>query len=183
MNLNSLPGQLQTGLYGNRRPLSRNTRHVLARLIIPPSLILLLSGLVFTSCNHTIQTGVDREVTTLGTVEVSAQLVEIPELFPPNDLYNYAYILKYRVLKVHRGTVPGNDILVAQYNPLKPRSSVQDELSGKIGGDLKSFHAGDVHRMALEVSVDDHWMGGVIDKYFNHPGIRYWAVWTNLESK
>jgi hypothetical protein len=159
-------------------------RHrILTCSAIASGLILFLCGLVLTSCNHTTQTGVDREVTTLGTAEVSARLVEIPEPFPPNDLYNYAYILKYRVLKVHRGKVGGDEILIAQYNPLKPRSSAQDEFSGKIGGDLKIFRAGDVHRMALEASVDDYWMGGVIDKYFNQTAVRYWAVWTNLESK
>jgi hypothetical protein len=167
----------------NMRRLSFNISHVLACAATLPGLILFLCGPMLTSCNRTIQTGADREVTTLGTAEVSARLVEIPEPFPPNDLYNYAYILKYRVLKVHRGKVDGDEILVAQYNPLKPRSSVQDELSGKIGGDLKTFRAGDVHRMALEASVDEYWMGGVIDKYFNQTGVRYWAVWTNLESK
>jgi hypothetical protein len=162
---------------------SLDARHVLVRSTALPGLTLFLCGLALTSCNRTIQTGVDKEVTTLGSAEVSARLVEIPEPFPPNDLYNYAYVLKYRVLKVHRGTVAGNEIFVAQYNPLKPRFSVQDELSGKIGGNLRTFRSGDVHRMALEGSVDDYWMGGVIDKYFNQPGIRYWAVWTNLESK
>jgi hypothetical protein len=144
---------------------------------------LLLSGLGLISCRRTIQTGTDREVTTLGTTEVSARLVEIPEPFPPNDLYNYAYILKYRVLKVHRGKVDGTDILVAHYNPLKSRATAQDQFSGKIGGDLQVFRAGDVHHMALGAPVDEYWMGGIIDKYFGKAGIRYWAVWTNLESE
>ena len=122
-------------------------------------------------------------MTALGTVEVTAQLEEIPDKFPPNDLYNYGYVLKYRVLKVHRGQVPGKEILVAQYNPLKPRASVQDDVSGKIGGHLDAFRAGDVHRMALEAPVDQFWMGGIIDKYFKEPGIRYWAVWTNPGSR
>ena len=55
---------------------------------------------------------------------------EILEPFPPNDLYNYAYVLKYRVLKVHRGQIPNGEILVGQYNPLKPRERVQDDVSG-----------------------------------------------------
>ncbi|MCW5980177.1 MAG: hypothetical protein KIT09_18990 [Bryobacteraceae bacterium] len=122
---------------------------------------------------------VDTEVTTLGTAEVTARLVEIPGEFPPNDLYNYAYILKYKVLKVHRGSLPEGEILVAQYNPLKPRDKVQDEGSGKVGGHVTAFRAGDVHRMALESPVDQFWMGGIIDKYFEVPGTRYWAVWTN----
>jgi len=117
----------------------------------------------------------------LGSTEVTAQLLAIPGEFPPNDLYNYAYVLKYRVLTLHRGQVqPGEEILVAHYNPLKPRSSVQDELSGKLGGNLEKFRTQDVHRMALEAPLDQHWMGGVIDKYFDQKGVRYWAVWTNL---
>jgi len=126
---------------------------------------------------------IDKEVTTLGTVEVTAQLVEIPEAFPPNDLYNYAYVLKYRVLQVHRGDVPKGEIFVAHYIPLKPRSSVQDDLSGQVGGHVEAFHAGDIHRMALASPVDLFWMGGIIDKYFKDKGVRYWAVWTNPGSK
>jgi len=107
-------------------------------------------------------------------------VVEIPGPFPPNDLYDYAYVLKYRVLKVHRGKVDGDEILVAHYNPLKPRSSAQDQFSGRIGGGLVRFRAGDKHRMALEAPVDQHYLGGIIDKYFEQNGVRYWAVWTNL---
>jgi len=126
---------------------------------------------------------VDKEVTSLGSAEVSAQLVEIPGAFPPNDLYNYAYVLKYRVLKVHRGQVPDKEIFVGQYNPLKPRAAVQDDGSGKVGGHLDAFRAGDVHRMALDVPLDQFWMGGIIDKYFEQKGTRYWAVWTNPGTK
>ena len=88
-----------------------------------------------------------------------------------------------RVLQVHRGQVPGQEIFVAHYNPLKPRATVQDDLSGKMGGHLETFRAGDIHRMALESPVDQFWMGGIIDKYFGQPGVRYWAVWTNPGSK
>lgn len=126
---------------------------------------------------------VDHEVTTLGTAEVTAQLLEIPGQFPPNDLYNYAYVLKYRVLKVHRGQVPAGVIFVGQYNPLKPRDRVQDDVSGKVGGHLRAFRAGDVHHMALAAPLDQFWMGGIVDEYFKEKGNRYWAVWTNLGTK
>src|SRR5438067_2472141 len=48
----------------------------------------------------------DPALTTNGTVEVTAKLVEIPEgaIFK-RDLYDYATILKYQVLKVNRGEV------------------------------------------------------------------------------
>jgi len=136
-------------------------------------------AVTLTSCSKRPANEVDTEVTTLGTAEVTAQLVEIPGQFPSNDLYNYAYVLKYRILKLHRGKVPIGDILVAQYNPLKPRKQAQDDLSGKLGGNVASFRAGDIHRMALESPLDQFWMGGVVDKYFGTAGTRYWAIWTN----
>ena len=130
------------------------------------------------SCNRSAR-GVDKEVTTLGSTEVTAKLVEIPSAFPANDLYNYGYVLKYHVIKVYRGKVEGDEIFVTHYNPLKPRSSVQDEISKTVGGHVQTFRAGDEHRMALESPVDDYWMGGIIDKYQDNKAIRYWAVWTN----
>jgi len=140
-------------------------------------------AMVLVSCASKPAVTVDQEVTTLGTAEVSAKLLEIPSQFPPNDLYNYAYVLKYRVLAVHRGKIEGDEIFVAHYNPLKPRLHVQDEFSGKVGGHLERFRAGDTHRMALEAPLDQFWMGGVIDKYFSQKGVRYWAQWTNLEAQ
>jgi hypothetical protein len=140
-------------------------------------------ALVCGACSKRPANEVDKEVTTLGDTEVTAELVEIPEPFPPNDLYNYAYVLKYRVLKVHRGQVPRGEILVGQYNPLKPRSGVQDEISGKVGGHLEVFRAGETHRMALASPLDQYWMGGIIYKYFDEKGVRYWAIWTNPGSR
>jgi len=136
-----------------------------------------------TGCGRHPANEVDSEVTTLGTAEVTAELVEIPSPFPPNDLYNYAYVLKYRLLKTHRGQVPAGQILVAQYNPLKPRERVQDDVSGRVGGHLSAFRAGDVHRMALASPLDQFWMGGIIDEYFNQKATRYWAIWTNPGAK
>jgi hypothetical protein len=135
------------------------------------------------ACTRRPPNEVDNEVTTLGSAEVTAQVVEIPGQFPPNDLYNYVYVLKYRVLRVHRGQIPEGEIFVGQYNPLKPRDRVQDDVSGKVGGHVDAFRAGDVHRMALASPLDQFWMGGIIDKYFNQSGSRYWAIWTNPGAK
>jgi len=124
--------------------------------------------------------GPDAQVTTLGSIEVTAQLVEIPTEFPPNKLYDYAYVMKYKVLEVHRGDVPGDDIFVGHYNPLKPRNAVADARVKDIGGNLRAFRAGDIHRMALEAPIDDHYMGGIVNEYFgDDTGTIYWAVWTN----
>ncbi len=125
----------------------------------------------------------DPELSSLGKHEVTAELLEVPGPFPSNDLYNYAFVLKYRVRQVHRGSVPPGEIFVGHYNPRKPRAAAADEESGKIGGRLEQFRAGDLHRMALEEPLDHHWMGGIIDKYFEQKGTRYWAVWTNPASR
>ena len=125
----------------------------------------------------------DPHLTTNGTVEVTAKLVEIPEgaIFK-RDLYDYATILQYQVIKVHRGQVATNAIFVGHYNPWKPRAEAADKRVKGIGGTLKQFRAGDTHRMALEVPIDDHFMGGIVNKYFGQEtGPLYWAVWSNGE--
>jgi hypothetical protein len=132
------------------------------------------------SCRQQKDSGADPKVTTLGSVEVTAQLVEIRGTFPPNNLYDYVYVLKYRVLETHRGKVDGETILVGQYNPLKPRAEAADARSGAIGGNVKKFAPGDVQRMALEVPLDDSYMGPIINKYHGEDkSPLYWAVWTN----
>jgi len=128
--------------------------------------------------------GADAQVTTLGSIEVTARLVEVPEgaIFK-RELYNYATVLKYQVLQVHRGKLSGDTILVGQYNPFKPRAEAADKRVPGIGGNLKAFRAGQVHRLALAGPIDDHYMGGIVNKYFGKDtGTIYWAVWTNLVS-
>jgi len=128
--------------------------------------------------------GLDANVTTKGSIEVTAKLVEIPEgAIIKRDLYDYATVLKYQVLEVHRGKVDGKTIYVGQYNPFKSRNDAADQRVKGVGGDLKAFRAGQVHRMALEVPIDDYFMGGMVNKYFEKStGTIYWAVWTNLVS-
>ena len=131
-------------------------------------------------------TGVsDTQVATQGSIEVTAKLLEIPEgaIFK-RDLYDYATVLEYKVLKVHRGKPDGETIYVGHYNPFKPRSKAPDARVTDIGGNLKAFRAGQVHHMALEVPIDDYFMGGIVDKYHGqHAGPIYWAVWTDLVSE
>jgi len=115
-------------------------------------------------------------------VEVTARLEEIPEgaIFK-RDLYDYAAVLKYTAVQVHRGEVNGTTIYVGHYNPFKRRSEASDQRVKDIGGNLERFESGQLHRMALEVPIDDHFMGGIINKYFgeNSEPI-YFAVWTNF---
>jgi hypothetical protein len=64
---------------------------------------------------------------------------------------------------------------------IEPRAEVADQRVTGIGGDLRTFRGGQVQRLALEASVEDHYMGGIVDKYFGQDtGPIYWAVWTNL---
>jgi hypothetical protein len=128
--------------------------------------------------------GVDPKVTTLGSIEVTAQLEEIRGDLINDPLYDYAHVMKYKVLQVQRGKVDNGLIYVGHYNPAKPRDAVADARVQQIGGNVKQFRVGDVHRMALEVPIDDYYMGGIINKYFgevNDP--IYWAVWTNKAAK
>jgi hypothetical protein len=149
----------------------------------------LLSGLVFwSSCGQKPagpSAASDPQLSTRGSLEVTAKLVEIPEgaIFK-RELYDYATVLKYKVLTVHRGQIAGDTIYVAQYNPFKPRSEAADGRVKEIGGNLKTFHAGQNQRMALEVPVEDHFMGGLVNKYFGKTSDPiYWAVWTNLAAE
>ena len=124
----------------------------------------------------------DPHLATNGTVEVTARLVEIPDgAIYKRDLYDYATVLKYQVLKVRRGEVQGNIIYVGHYNPWKSRGEAADKRARNIGGNLRQFEAGQVHHMALDVPIDDFFMGGIVNKYFDKTsGPLYWAVWTNL---
>jgi hypothetical protein len=143
--------------------------------------ILLVSAVcVCTSCAKKPETGADDKVTSLGSIEVTARLVEIRGDLIDDPLYDYAHVMKYEVLEVHRGDVKEPVIYVGHYNPAKPRDSVADARVGDIGGNVKKFKAGDIHRMALEVPIDDYYMGGIINKYFDSStGPVYWALWTN----
>ena len=136
------------------------------------------------SCSKKPDTGIDDTVTTLGSVEVTAQLLEIKGKIIDDPLYDYAHVMKYKVLHVHRGKANGDIIYVGHYNPAEPRSSVADARVTQIGGNLRRFRAMDIHRMALEVPIDDYYMGGIINNYFSQSNDPiYWAVWTNFVTK
>jgi hypothetical protein len=132
------------------------------------------------ACSRQGTDGSGGRVTTAGTIEVTARLVEIRGDLPDIPLYDYAFVFKYEVLKTSRGGPLPKFIYVAQYLPLKPRNGVADERSGPVGGDLEFFRAGDIHRLALDFPAEDHYMGGLINRYFD-AGVKeiYWAEWTN----
>jgi len=147
------------------------------KTILHLSLIITL-GATLISCKKQAIAQPSKQVSTLGTVEVTAKLQEIRGDFPPNKLYDYAYVMKYKVLKTHRGSVAGDTIYVAHYNPLKPRATAADKFVKDIGGNVDRFRVGDLHRMALDAPLDQLYMGGIIDKHIQEKATRYWAIWT-----
>jgi hypothetical protein len=147
--------------------------------------LLLAAGLVAAGCAESRQgaASADSELAKRGSIEVTARLVEIPEgaIFE-RELYNYATVLKYQVLETHRGSVKGDIIYVGHYNPFKPRSEASDRRVKDVGGTLKSFREGQVHHMALEGSMLEHFTGGILNKYSEEDTDPiYWAVWTELD--
>jgi hypothetical protein len=123
------------------------------------------------------------QLATNGTVEVTARLLEIPEgaIFK-RDLYDYATILKYQVVKVHRGKPDSETLYVGHYNPWKPRAEAADRRAPNIGGNARQFQAGQVHHLALDAPIEDYFMGGIVNKYFGATtNLLYWAVWTDAE--
>ncbi|MCU0913253.1 MAG: hypothetical protein MUC88_01665 [Planctomycetes bacterium] len=146
--------------------------------------LILLSGAACAKKPSQADVSADAKLATLGRIEVTAQLEEIRGDLINDPLYDYAHVMKYKVLQVHRGKVDQDTIYIGHYNPAEPRDSVADARVQQIGGNVRQFRVGDVHRLALEVPIDDHYMGGIINKYFgevNDP--IYWAVWTNRAAK
>jgi len=137
------------------------------------------------SCARQGDTGEDPDVTAKGSFEITGQLVEIRGQFPNLPNYNCAFVMQYKVIEVQRGKIDAETIYVAHYNPHKTRAAAADGRAEGIGGNLEQFAAGELHRMALEVPIDDYYMGGIVDRYFDAKKALpstvpiYWAVWTN----
>ncbi|MDY6284758.1 MAG: hypothetical protein SPL19_01485 [Fibrobacter sp.] len=106
---------------------------------------------------------------------VEGKLSEIPGKMPPNDLYNYVYVLKYKVTKVVEGKFDGKEILVGVYNPLIARGQVKDKMVDKSKGDVRAFKVGDKHTLKL-VKLEGNYDGAVEDEYFDDESERYLAV-------
>lgn len=108
-------------------------------------------------------------------IVVTAKLVEIPSKFPPDDLYDYAYVMKYEVAG---GKLDGKTILVAHYKPRRARKKIKDQMKKYVGGKLKHFKQGDVHVMTLDPDLQKIWQGAVIDDFFSsdRKSTRYWCL-------
>jgi hypothetical protein len=108
-------------------------------------------------------------------VTVTAKLVEIPTKLPPDDLYDYAYVMKYEVVG---GPMDKQSILVAHYKPKQPRAKIKAPMKEHVGGKLKSFVQGDTHKLKLQPELKKVFTGAVIDEYAatDRKSVRYWAL-------
>jgi hypothetical protein len=109
------------------------------------------------------------------TLVVTAKLVEIPSKFPPDDLYDYAYVMRYEVIG---GPLDKSSIFVAHYKPRQARSKIKDKMKDFVGGKLRSFTVGDVHKMKLAPDLKKIWKGPLVDDFAatDHKSIRYWCL-------
>ena len=109
------------------------------------------------------------------TIAVTAKLVEIPSKFPPDDLYDYAYVMRYEVIG---GPLDKASILVAHYKPRQARSKIRDKMKDFVGGKLRSFTVGDIHKMKLATDLKKIWKGPLVDEFAatDHKSVRYWCL-------
>jgi hypothetical protein len=110
------------------------------------------------------------------TLIVLARLIEIPGKFPPNDLYNYVYIMKYRVLKVVKGSYRAQEILVGHYNPRISRKQIHDKMASNVKGNLTAFEINAKHRLVLIHPIESVWKDAVEDEYTDSDMEKYFAV-------
>jgi len=108
-------------------------------------------------------------------LEVRAKLVEIPSSFPPDDLYDYAYVMRYEVIG---GPMDKKQILVAHYKPRVPRNKIKDAAKLHVGGTLRSFAQGDVHKLKLSPDLKKMWKGALVDEFAatDRKSVRYWCL-------
>jgi hypothetical protein len=98
------------------------------------------------------------------TLEVTARLVKIPGKFPADDLYDYTYVMQYQV---EGGTMDKQTILVAHYKPRRARNEIDDGMKKIVGGSLKRFEVGALHRLTLTPDMRKVWKGAVVDEFFD----------------
>ena len=101
------------------------------------------------------------------TLVITARIVEIPGTFPPNDLYNYVYVMKYRVLSVVEGEYEGREIYVGHYNPRIPRAQIKDQMASVVAGDVERFEVGAQQQLTLVRPLGSVWNEATEDEFFD----------------
>jgi hypothetical protein len=106
---------------------------------------------------------------------VTAKLTEIPTKFPPDDLYDYAYVMRYQVVG---GPNDGQSLLVAHYKPRQLRSKIKDKMKPYVSGKVRSFNVGDVHKLKLTPDLKKVWSGALVDEFAatDRKSVRYWCL-------
>jgi hypothetical protein len=110
------------------------------------------------------------------TLVVIARITEIAGKFAPNDLYNYVYIMKYRILSVVKGSHKGQDILVGHYNPLIPRNRIKDAMKKYVSGSVEKFEVGAKQKLTLIAPIENVWKDAVDDEYPDSDLEKYFAL-------
>lgn len=108
-------------------------------------------------------------------LDLTAKLIEIPSKPPPDDLYDYAYVMRYQV---QGGDLDKQFLLIAHYKPLQPRSKIKDKMKDQVGGKLRSFNVGDLHKLRLSPNLKQIWKGALVDEYSStdRKSVRYWCL-------
>lgn len=106
---------------------------------------------------------------------VTAKIVEIPSKFPPDDLYDYAYVMRYEVIG---GPMNGKSIYVAHYKPRQARNAIKDQMKKVVSGKVRSFRVGDVHKLQLTPDLKSVWKGALVDEFAatDRKTVRYFAL-------
>jgi hypothetical protein len=109
------------------------------------------------------------------TVELTAKLVKIPGKFPPDDLYDYAYVMQYAVVGGKRDK---ETIYVAHYKPRRARKKIRDKMRKHVAGKLQRFREGELHRLKLTRELRKIWKGALVDDFFakDRKSTRYWCL-------
>ena len=102
--------------------------------------------------------------TPTSTLEVTARLQKIPGKFPADELYDYAYVMQYQV---EGGAMDKQTILVAHYKPRRARGEIDDNMKKVVGGSLRRFEVGALHRLTLTPEMRKVWKGAVVDEFFD----------------
>jgi len=108
-------------------------------------------------------------------ITVTAKLVEIPSKFPSDELYDYAYVMRYEVTD---GPMKGQSIFVAHYKPRQARSAIKDQMKKVVSGKVRTFHQGDVHKLQLTPDLKSVWKGALVDEFAatDRKSVRYFAL-------
>ena len=146
------------------------------------SVLLLFSVVSFAGDNSQIKSAVPKTAAATkapkgnDTLIVLARLTEIPGTFPSNDLYNYVFIMKYRVIKVLKGKYAKQEILVGHYNPLIPRGQIKDRMRSLAGGTVAKFETGARQKLTLIAPIDRVWKNEVEDNYPDSDFEKFYAL-------